>query len=133
MKQISVIRSASIFGLLAVAFGAFGAHGLKNLVSADAISTWETATRYQFYHAVVLLVISLLMFHCEHKFLKIASTFFVLGIILFSGSLYLLSLRSIIPVELIWLGPVTPLGGLCFMLGWIFLFVSASKIVSSKK
>ncbi len=102
---------------LAVALGAFAAHGLKGQLSPALLATFNTGVSYQFYHSFGLLVVGLLMFHYEEVYrLKLAGISFVAGIVLFSGSLYGLSVFQ-------WgfLGPVTPLGGLSFILGWGFM------------
>ncbi|HKR06848.1 MAG TPA: DUF423 domain-containing protein [Bacteroidia bacterium] len=118
---------SSISGLLCVVLGAFGAHQLKAVLPADQLSVFETAVRYQFYHTFALLAVAILDSDNENKFLKRAAYTFITGIILFSGSLYLLSIRSLLGAEMRWLGPVTPLGGLFFMIGWLMLFLFAVK------
>ena len=124
--QRNVLLFASISGLLAVVLGAFGAHGLKPLLSSDMLAAYETGVRYHFYHTIVLLVLGFVA-QSSDKLVQRAATFFTLGIILFSGSLYGLALSSISRNVWSWLGPVTPLGGLCFMTGWIFIFLFAIK------
>jgi uncharacterized membrane protein YgdD (TMEM256/DUF423 family) len=103
----------SINALLAVALGAFGAHGLKHIAAA-ALQTWATAAQYHFYHALALLLIGVLV--KEYPRAVVAGRFMLAGIVLFSGSLYLLALTQIKI-----LGVITPLGGACFLLGWIWL------------
>ena len=104
----------SINALLAVALGAFGAHGLRHIADAAAIQTWNTAAQYHFYHALGLLIIGLLVrFHPK---VYIAGYMMLAGIIIFSGSLYALALTQI---KL--LGAITPIGGVCFLLGWFWL------------
>ena len=118
-----------IFAGIAVVLGAFGAHALKALLPVDRLQIFETGVRYQFMHALALIIISLSMTNAkkqEHtaiatKWLKRAATAFTIGIILFSGSLYLLSTNSILPISIAnWMGPITPIGGLFFISGWIF-------------
>lgn len=124
-KQI--ILTASFFGLIAVILGAFGAHGLEDKISAYHIGTWKTANEYHFYHTFALLFLSTFS---RAKTLSIRVSFiaFTIGILLFSGSLYVLSVRTLIGIESTSiLGPITPLGGLFFMIGWIGLFVAAVK------
>jgi uncharacterized membrane protein YgdD (TMEM256/DUF423 family) len=95
--------------------GAFGAHALKpTLEAAGRLDTFETAVKYQFYHTLALLAVGLLMFHIRHKALQYAALLFVLGIVIFSGSLYVLCVTGIGI-----LGAVTPLGGVLFIAGWI--------------
>lgn len=124
--QKSILMNAGIFGLLAVVLGAFGAHVLKPLLSSDMLAAYETGVRYQFYHVIALLVLGFAA-QASDKLVQRAATFFMLGIILFSGSLYGLALSSISGNVWSWLGPVTPLGGLCFMTGWVFIFLFAIK------
>jgi uncharacterized membrane protein YgdD (TMEM256/DUF423 family) len=120
------IRAAAILGALAVALGALGAHGLKARLTADQLNAFETGARYHLIHAVVLLVTIFMYAHTGNRFTSYARIFFFWGIILFSGSLYLLAVRELLGMEwLRWLGPVTPIGGLCLIAGWICLFFSA--------
>jgi uncharacterized membrane protein YgdD (TMEM256/DUF423 family) len=115
---------------LAVILGAFGAHGLLDLLRGyDAflqLQAFETGTRYEMYHAFALMITALVMkLQGKSKLLRFTAWLFVSGILLFSGSLYLLSTRDIIGLHnWKWLGPVTPLGGLCFIAGWTLLAVS---------
>lgn len=125
MKK-NILMNAGILGLLAVVLGAFGAHGLKPLLSSDMLAAYETGIRYHFYHTVVLLVLGFVA-QPSDKLVQRAATFFTLGIIFFSGSLYVLALSSVNGNVWSWLGPVTPIGGLCFMTGWVFIFLFASK------
>jgi uncharacterized membrane protein YgdD (TMEM256/DUF423 family) len=124
-KKILIISSIS--GFLCVLLGAFGAHRLKVSLLPDQLSVFETAVRYQFFHTFALLAVAILLSDSESLFLKRAAIFFTIGIILFSGSLYLLSIRSLLDMEMRWLGPVTPLGGMFFMAGWLMLFLFAVK------
>ena len=117
--------TASVFGALAVAFGAFGAHGLKNLIAPDALTIWAKGVEYQFYHTFALLFVSQLT---ESKWTRLAYGFFSFGILLFSGSLYLLATRTITDISFVnIIGPVTPVGGLLLIIGWILLLFSAIK------
>lgn len=124
-KRIIVI--ASIFGILAVVLGAFGAHGIKSRVSADELDTWKTAVGYHFYHTLALLFLAIFS-HRKSRLVTVAAYSFSLGIVLFSGSLYLLSAKNILQIG--WaqiLGPITPVGGLLFITGWVFLLMAAIK------
>ncbi|MCI0920304.1 DUF423 domain-containing protein [Sphingobacterium rhinopitheci] len=124
-KQI--ILTASLFGLIAVVLGAFGAHGLEGKISEYHLGTWKTANEYQFYHTFALLFLSTFS-RAKSQSIRVSFIAFTIGIILFSGSLYLLSVRSLLGIESVSiLGPITPLGGLCFMIGWIGLFIAAVK------
>jgi len=122
-----IILTASLFGAIAVIFGAFGAHSLKNVLSAGALEIWAKGVEYQFYHTFALLFLSTFATG-DHKLVKWSYTFFTLGVIFFSGSLYLLATRELLNIAFLnYIGPITPIGGLCFILGWILLFVAASK------
>jgi uncharacterized membrane protein YgdD (TMEM256/DUF423 family) len=115
---------AAIFGTIAVIFGAFGAHALKAQLSISALENWKTAVNYQFVHALALLLLATLP---ANTFIRLSAWFFGIGILLFSGSLYLLSLSGILSINSGFIGPITPIGGLCFIIGWISLFFSAFK------
>ena len=115
---------AAIFGIIAVIFGAFGAHALKAQLSATALENWKTAVNYQFIHALALLLLATLQ---TNRFIRLSAWFFALGIVCFSGSLYLLSIREILTINIAFFGPITPIGGLFFIIGWVFLFFSAFK------
>lgn len=117
-KKTAII--AAILGAITIAIGAFGAHGLKQLVSAEAVSSFETGVRYQMYHIIVLIVISLST-HISGVTLKWVFRFFIFGTLLFSGSIYLLALKEVLPFNVSFLGPITPIGGLLFIFGWLRL------------
>lgn len=123
-KQI--IITASFFGILAVIAGAFGAHGLKAYLSPQQLEVWHTAVQYQFYHVFALLFLSILP-PAKSKLINASYYFFTLGIIFFSGSLYLLACSDILKLDWQWIGPVTPIGGLFFILGWLMLLLYAVK------
>lgn len=123
MQRKLLILSA-IFGMLAIVSGAFGAHALKSVLSATALENWKTAVFYQLTHALVLLFLST---KPEHKLINTAAWCFSLGILCFSGSLYLLSLRDVLELPLAFLGPVTPFGGLLLIGGWFIILLSALK------
>ena len=124
----NTLSIASISGLLCVVLGAFGAHGLKPLLTPQMLTTYETGVRYQFYHTLAILFIVVLYQFNNSKKLIISSYFFFAGMVLFSGSLYLLALTSINENTWTWLGPVTPIGSVCFIIGWIYLFLSAKSL-----
>lgn len=108
------------FGILAVLLGAFGAHGLKNVVDADAIQTWETGVTYQMYHALLLLVLANVKGIPEvHK--KWIFYAIVAGVILFSFSIFFLATNTLTSFDFKTIGFVTPIGGLCLILGWALL------------
>ncbi|MEX1668803.1 DUF423 domain-containing protein [Zhongshania guokunii] len=114
---------AAVLGFLAVALGAFGAHGLKASLSAEMMAVYQTAVQYHFYHCFALLVVGLLM-HSGVQLLplRIAAVLFFLGVLVFSGSLYALALT-----EIRILGAITPIGGLMFLVAWACLAYSAWK------
>lgn len=113
------VRAASLAMFLAVALGAFGAHGLRGRVSEDLMKIYQTGVVYHLAHGLALFVVAWLATISADSKVNVAGTFFVLGILLFSGSLYILTLTG-----MRWLGAITPLGGLCFLTGWAFLFLA---------
>jgi uncharacterized membrane protein YgdD (TMEM256/DUF423 family) len=118
---------ASVFGILAVMLGAFGAHGMKKLISAAEMDTWQTAVQYQFYHTFALLFLSTFS-RFRSRTINAASWFFTFGILLFSGSLYLIAAKELLNLgDIGLLGPLTPIGGLLFILGWVSLLVATIK------
>ena len=110
--------------MLAVVLGAFGAHGLKESISPADLATFEIGVRYQFYHAFALLAVGLLLYLRRTSLLPWAAWLFLGGILLFSGSLYVLALSELLGIDAAWAGPVTPLGGLLFIAGWACLLLS---------
>lgn len=122
MKK-SFILAAAIFGALAVILGAFGAHALKAILTAEQLQTYEVGVRYHFYHVFALLLTAMLYKEYSNKLLVWAGYFFIVGIVLFSGSLYALSTTPSLKI----LGPVTPLGGACFIAGWFLLGLGCFK------
>ncbi|HIB46923.1 MAG TPA: DUF423 domain-containing protein [Flavobacteriaceae bacterium] len=117
-KNIVVI--AAVLAATTIALGAFGAHGLKSIVSAESLTTFETGVRYQMYHVIALLVIGLSA-QVPLTTKKWVLRFFCFGMLFFSGSIYLLALKEQLPFSVSFLGPITPIGGLLFILGWIRL------------
>lgn len=129
MTNISFIRTGALLGALAVAIGAFGAHGLKPYLSDYQIAIFEKGVQYQFFHVLALLVVGILLRQSpDNQWLRRAGWLFVAGIIGFSGSLYLLACRDLLAFPVTWAGPVTPLGGLCFLAAWLILTISSSKL-----
>lgn len=112
----------AVYGFLAVALGAFGAHALKARLAVDLQAVWRTAVEYHFYHALALLAVGLLARQAPSGTLNAAGVCFTLGVLLFSGSLYALALSGIRV-----LGAITPLGGLLFLAGWVCLLLVAIK------
>ena len=133
--QKTFLSFACVMGAMAVILGAFGAHALKTRLSPGDLQVFETGVKYQMYHAFALISIGLLMEKCPlQSTLHIAGYCFMAGIILFSGSLYLLASKILFGIEgWRWLGPVTPLGGLFLIAGWIFLLISVSACSAQKK
>tara|TARA_R110000787_G_scaffold57667_24_gene131653 strand:+ start:6701 stop:7084 length:384 start_codon:yes stop_codon:yes gene_type:complete len=115
MAQLAIIWGA-IFGFLAVVLGAFGAHGLRARLDPEMLGIWKTATEYHFYHALALLLVGILARSLRSPGLDTASILFMAGIVVFSGSLYILALTGTR-----WLGAITPIGGILFLAGWSVL------------
>lgn len=111
------LKIATFLGFLSVVLGAFASHALKDILDTEKLNSFETGVRYQFYHVVVILVVGLTS-KLNEKTKKRINNLFLLGIVLFSGSIFLLS-TAVIPAKYIWF--VTPIGGLFFMLGWLVL------------
>jgi uncharacterized membrane protein YgdD (TMEM256/DUF423 family) len=119
------ITLASISGMLAVAFGAFGAHALRDRLDSYAMGVFETAVQYHFYHSLALLAVGVIaLSQPQTVMLKSSGWLFLLGIVIFSGSLYVLSLSGVK-----WLGAITPLGGLAFIGGWACLAATGWKLL----
>jgi len=114
--------SGAISAFLGVALGAFGAHGLKTRLTADMFNIFEVGVRYQMYHALALLAVAWACSKWPGTLTNASGWLFVIGTIIFSGSLYVLSISGVR-----WLGAITPIGGLAFLAGWICLFVSVLK------
>ncbi|MFT5444168.1 MAG: uncharacterized membrane protein YgdD (TMEM256/DUF423 family) [Myxococcota bacterium] len=109
------IQVAAVSGVLAVVTGAFGAHGLKDRLTPDQLASWATASQYHLIHSVALLALALFA-ASSGKSIRLPASLFSTGIVLFSGSIYLLLLT-----KMRWLGPITPIGGLILILGWLSL------------
>ena len=118
----TIIMTASVLLALAVAIGAFGAHGLKSHLSDEMLQTFKTGVEYHFYHALGLLLVGMLSLSMPSGWLYWSAILLTVGIILFSGSLYVLAISGIK-----WLGAITPFGGLSFIAGWILLFIAVLK------
>jgi uncharacterized membrane protein YgdD (TMEM256/DUF423 family) len=117
------LKIAFLLGALSVALGAFAAHGLKNYISDNAIATFETGVRYQFYHVFALLATAIL--YKDFRGIKTAGWLFIAGILLFSGSLYVLSImQGMVQPGYKWIGAITPFGGLLFIAGWLWMFMA---------
>jgi len=112
----------SIGGFLSVALGAFGAHILKQSLSADSLAVFQTGVQYQMYHALALVLVGIFTRWTDSPWLTWSGILFTAGIVLFSGSLYLLSMTGTKT-----LGAITPIGGICFLAGWAFLLIAGTK------
>lgn len=124
MKNKNWLSIAALLAGLAVAAGAFGAHGLKKLVEPQYVDTFKTGAQYQFYHALAIGLVALISQFVDNVWIKRTITAFLIGIVLFSGSLYVLViLKAMNPNSPTWLGMITPLGGVAFLIGWIFLVI----------
>ncbi|MEL6809923.1 MAG: DUF423 domain-containing protein [Bacteroidota bacterium] len=117
-KKITLV--AAVLGAVTIAIGALGAHGLKQWVGPEAITSFETGVRYQMYHVIVLLILGF-AHPLSEATKKWVFRLFLIGMLLFSGSIYLLALNEALPFSVKFLGPVTPLGGLSFIIGWLRL------------
>ena len=125
LKKLPLI---GILGAIGVTFGALGEHTLKTKITADLLHGFQTAVTYQMYHLLAMLAIVVLNQTYQHNYLKWAFNFFLWGIVCFSGSLYLLCTRTLFNADwLKFLGPITPIGGILFIVGWIILSFSVTK------
>lgn len=127
MKQ-KLITLAAVSGAISVILGALGAHQLKNMLNASSLDAFDKGVRYQMYHSLLLLFLALSVNNQNLKIVKRISVFIITGISLFSFSIYLLSTQSISHLNVTFLGPVTPIGGLCMIIGWALLALNANKI-----
>jgi uncharacterized membrane protein YgdD (TMEM256/DUF423 family) len=130
MKYKKPLMLIGLLGASAVALGAFGAHYLKNQIptgriTADQVNGFDTGVKYQFYHTLAIFCIVIFRDHYPSKYLNWSLKAFAIGILLFSGSLYFLTTRGLFDAEFLrFLGPVTPLGGLFFIAGWLLILFS---------
>ena len=116
--KIWVIVGAILLAL-AIVLGAFGAHIIKSKISSEDLAIFEIGVRYHIYHAIGLMVVGLIGFHVHQNIIDIPALIITAGIIIFSGSLYILVLTGVR-----WMGSITPIGGLLFIIGWILLAVN---------
>ena len=126
-KKILVI--ASLLGLLSIAFGAFGAHGLKALISFEGLQTFETGVRYQMYHALMLLFIGSTSL-IKQKTKNILFYLVIIGLLLFSGSIYGLATNNLTIFDFKTIGFITPIGGLLLIMSWLILLINFIKMKS---
>lgn len=132
MKKFSMhknfLATAAVSGALAVALGAFGAHGLKEIVAADTVQAFQTGVHYQVYHTLALLSAGIIYEKFSNRLIKWAGACFIAGIILFSGSLYTLTaFEATDTLGLRGIGLITPVGGLFFIAGWLLLFLGVMR------
>ncbi|MEJ7611736.1 MAG: DUF423 domain-containing protein [Ferruginibacter sp.] len=121
------LRAGALFSTLAVMLGAFAAHSIKEKVTAEVLTIFETGVRYQMFHSIALLITGILFWQFRSVALLWAGRLFIVGIILFSGSLYLLCyLKTVGITVLSGIGMITPFGGAAFIAGWIFLVIALS-------
>ena len=119
---------AAVLGAISVSLGTFAAHGLKKIVPPETVTTFETGVRYQFYHTFAILFVGLLLERMPGQLLVWSGWFFLIGILLFSGSLYLLTaLKATQTVGLTGIGIITPFGGLFFIAGWVLMLMGIIK------
>jgi len=127
MQARTTMISAAIAGFSGVALGAFGAHGLKSVLSANMLAVWHTAVQYHLVHSVALLVLAVALMTLPPgavtTWLQRSAKLMLAGLLLFSGSLYLMAVTGIRP-----LGMITPIGGVSWLIGWALLLVAASKL-----
>lgn len=121
-----LLSIAALSGLFSVALGAFAAHGLKGRVAENLLSAFQTGVQYQFYHTLALVLLVVLYRQFQQSLLLWSYGFMLAGIICFSGSLYMLALTGIK-----FFGPITPLGGVFFMIGWVILLIASLKLGNS--
>ncbi|HNS13221.1 MAG TPA: DUF423 domain-containing protein [Bacteroidia bacterium] len=127
--QKTFLLTGTLLGALAVILGAFGAHALKAKISVENLQIFETGVRYQFYHALALLLLAVIFDKISAGQAQLAGYCFLIGVILFSGSIYLLATRELLEIDS-WnkvLGPITPIGGLTLISGWVFFFIAVLK------
>ena len=128
MNTAVSLRLVALSGFSAVALGAFGSHGLRARLTPDMLDVFQTAISYQFYHSLAWLAVVLLSLQQPSRWLRLGGLCFGAGILLFCGSLYILALSG-----MRWLGAITPLGGLAFLAGWLFLGLAASRFSALKQ
>ena len=125
MNRNFLLRVATLSGLLAVMLGAFGAHGLRSVLDEKTMHAYETAVLYHFIHTLVLVAMSMASDQQESVYFRRAAGLFIAGAVCFSGSLYAIAFTRAAGMDMSWLGPVTPVGGILFMAGWLMLLLHA--------
>jgi len=127
-----ILSTAAIFGMIAIILGAFGAHALKKILSPEQIATFETGVRYQMYHALFLLFIGTNTI-INQKRKKIIYNLTLIGVIFFSGSIYLLATNSLMPIDFKIFGFITPIGGLFLISAWFILLFDLLRPIKKEK
>ena len=127
-----ILSTAAIFGMVAIILGAFGAHALKKILSTEQIATFETGVRYQMYHALFLLFIGTNTI-INQKRKKIIYNLTLIGVIFFSGSIYLLATNSLMPIDFKIFGFITPIGGLFLISAWFILLFDLLRPIKKEK
>lgn len=122
-----LLISGIIFAILSVILGAFAAHALKKVMDAPSLASFETGVRYQMYHALALIALAICSYHFPHVQFKWAGICFVLGIVLFSFSIYMLNIGKVFSWKVAFLGPITPMGGILLILGWLLWLIKMLK------
>ena len=117
-----ILSTAAVFGIVAIILGAFGAHALKDVLETQQLSTFETGVRYQMYNALFLFFVGSSN-HISDKARRVIFYLVVIGVLFFSGSIYLLAIDSLISFDAKSIGFITPIGGLLLIVGWIWLFI----------
>lgn len=124
----SFLVIGAVMGALAVVLGAFGAHGLKKIVPAESVATFQTGVQYQMYHALALILAAIVFERAGNNMMQWAGNNFIIGTLLFSGSLYALTaMKATGKVGLEGIGIITPIGGLFFIAGWVFFLLAVLK------
>ena len=125
--QRAFLILAALAGLTAVILGAFGAHSLREVLSPGQLAVWEKAVQYQIYHGLALFICSIYLRKEYSVSIRNAAICFIVGILLFSGSLYLLATKDITGLPVLFIGPLTPIGGFFFIAGWGLVLIQAMK------
>lgn len=115
------VKFSAVLGTIGVTMGAFGAHYFKSLLTPDQLASYKTGVLYLLVHALLLLILSLHHHFKDDQILQLSWKLIAIGVILFSGSIFILSIGSLLPFAVRWLGPITPIGGLLMILGWLNL------------
>lgn len=122
------LKTAALLGAISVAAGAFGAHALKQLLNDKYLAIFETAVRYQFYHVFALIAVGILFRDFPNSYLLWSGRLFCIGVLIFSGSLYLMTILEAMGQHgFKWLGAITPIGGVCFITGWVLLAIGITQ------